>query len=41
LVDPKIEPWVRSAMQGVPASGTKTQKFGFQTAKLTWSIVKE
>ena len=40
-VDQKIEGWVKSAMQGVPASGTKTQKFGYQTAKLTWSIVKE
>jgi hypothetical protein len=40
-VDPKIEGWVKSAMQGVPASGTKTQKFGYQTAKLTWSITRE
>jgi hypothetical protein len=40
-VDRNIEGWVKTAMQGVPASGTKTQKFGYQTATLTWSIVKE
>jgi hypothetical protein len=40
-VDPKIEGWVKSALQGVPASGTKTQKLGYQTAKLTWSITRE
>jgi hypothetical protein len=40
-VDRKIEGWVKSALQGVPASGTKTQKFGYQTAKLTWSITRE
>jgi hypothetical protein len=40
-VDQNIEGWVKTAMQGVPASGTKTQKFGYQTATLTWSIVKE
>jgi hypothetical protein len=40
-IDQKIEGWVKSAMQGVPASGTKTQKFGYQTAKLTWSITRE
>lgn len=40
-VDQKIEGWVKSAMQGVPASGSKTQKFGYQTATLTWSITRE
>lgn len=40
-VDQKIEGWVKSAMQGVPANGTKTEKFGFQTATLTWSITRE
>lgn len=36
-----IEGWAKSALQGVPASGTKTQKFGYQTATLTWSITRE
>jgi hypothetical protein len=37
-----IDAWVRSALQGVPATGSKTQKFsGYQTATLTWSFVKE
>jgi hypothetical protein len=40
-VDRNIEGWVKTAMQGVPASGTKTQKFGYQTATLTWSITRE
>jgi hypothetical protein len=40
-IDQKIEGWVKSALQGVPASGTKTQKFGYQTATLTWSITRE
>jgi len=40
-VDPKIERWVKAALQGVPASGTKTEKFGYQTATLTWSITRE
>jgi hypothetical protein len=40
-VDPEIEGWVRTALQEVPASGTKTEKFGYQTATLTWSIIRE
>jgi hypothetical protein len=36
-----IEEWTKSTLQGVPASGTKTQKFGYQTATLTWSITRE
>lgn len=37
----EIHQWVASTLQGAPASGTKTQKFGYQTATLTWSFVRE
>ena len=40
-VDRNIEGWVKTALQGVPTSGTKTEKFGYQTATLTWSITRE
>lgn len=40
-IDPEVQQWVASALQGVPASGTKTQKIGYQTATLTWSFVRE
>jgi len=40
-VDREIEGWVKTTLQSVPASGTKTQKFGYQTATLTWSITRE
>lgn len=36
-----IGAWVSASLHGAPASGTKTQKFDYRTAKLTWSIVKE
>jgi hypothetical protein len=37
----EIDKWIASTLQGVPASGSKTQKFGYQTATLTWSFVRE
>jgi hypothetical protein len=37
----EIDEWVASALQGVPANGTKTEKFRYQTATVTWSFVKE
>jgi hypothetical protein len=37
----EIDEWVASTLQGVPANGTKTQTFGYQTATLTWSFVRE
>ena len=36
-----IEEWVSASLHGVPARGTKTQKFDYRTAKVSWSIVKE
>jgi hypothetical protein len=36
-----IDRWIASALQGVPASGSKTQMFGYQTATVTWSYTKE
>jgi hypothetical protein len=36
-----IDEWIASILQGAPASGSKTQKFWFQTAKFTWSFVRE
>lgn len=40
-ISPEITEWVASSMRGAPASGTKTQQFGYQTATVTWSFVKE
>jgi len=37
----EINKWIDSILQGAPASGTKTRKFGFQTAAFTWSFVRE
>jgi hypothetical protein len=37
----EIDEWVASALQGVPANGTKTQRFGYQTATVTWSFARE
>jgi len=37
----EIDEWIASALQGAPANGTKTQKFGYQTATVTWSFVRE
>lgn len=36
-----IHQWIGTVLHGAPASGTKTQKFGYQSAKFTWSIVLE
>ena len=33
--------WIETTLHGAPASGTKTQTFGYKTAALTWSVVKE
>jgi hypothetical protein len=41
VIPAEINAWIASTMQGAPASGTKTQKFGYQTATLTWSFAKE
>jgi hypothetical protein len=37
----EIDQWVSSSLHGAPASGTKTQKFDYKTAKLSWSIAIE
>jgi hypothetical protein len=37
----EIDQWVASTLNGAPASGSKSQKFGYQTATLTWSYVRE
>ena len=37
----EMDEWMASTLLGAPASGMKTQKFGFQTAKFTWSFVRE
>jgi hypothetical protein len=40
--DQELGEWIRSSLLGVPASGSKTQKFGDKlTAKLSWSFVRE
>lgn len=37
----EIDQWVASTLLGAPASGAKTEKFGYKTAKVSWSFVKE
>jgi len=37
----QINKWIDSILQGAPASGTKKEKFGFQTATFTWSFERE
>jgi hypothetical protein len=37
----EIDKWVAATLQGAPASGTKTQKFDYQTATLTWTYTRE
>jgi hypothetical protein len=37
----EINEWIASTLKGAPASGTRTQKFGYQMATLTWSYVRE
>jgi hypothetical protein len=37
----EIRDWVNFVLRGASASGSKTQKFGYQTAKFTWSFVRE
>jgi len=36
-----IDEWIAATLLGAPASGSKTQKFGFQAATFTWSFVRE
>jgi hypothetical protein len=36
-----IDKWIAATLSGAPASGSKTQTFGFQTATFTWSFVRE
>lgn len=40
-ISPEITEWVASSMRGASATGTRTRQFGYQTATVTWSYVKE